>query len=210
MMLRSLILPAILLVTVTVQGCSGGSPRSLPSRAADAPTNQDAAEPADHSARGDAARSAPAQTVTVTGMPEDCEPLPPDPNAVVPPSVISRKDPVIPKDVEVHGMVVLDVVLSRSGQIVDASVRRSFTPEFDKACIDAVRQWRFRPATQKGIPVSFEFSMRCEFNPQAQPAVVPPDDPKFQEILEFTEWVSDQHPHKFRVEGNEVVVDTSA
>ena len=46
-------------------------------------------------------------------------------------------------------------------------------------------------------------------NPQAQPYVVAPNDPKFQEILELTEWVSDHHPHKFRVEGNEVVVDTS-
>ena len=46
-------------------------------------------------------------------------------------------------------------------------------------------------------------------NHRAQPYVVAPDDPKFREILEFTEWVSDQHPHKFRVEGNEVVVDNS-
>ena len=46
-------------------------------------------------------------------------------------------------------------------------------------------------------------------NGQAQPAVMPPSDPRFQEILEFTEWVSDCFPHKFRVEGNEVVVDTS-
>jgi poly-gamma-glutamate capsule biosynthesis protein CapA/YwtB (metallophosphatase superfamily) len=44
--------------------------------------------------------------------------------------------------------------------------------------------------------------------PQAQPYVVGRDDPKFQEILEFTEWVSDQHPHRFRVEGDEVVIDT--
>lgn len=47
-------------------------------------------------------------------------------------------------------------------------------------------------------------------NHRAQPYVVAPDDPKFGEILKFTEWVSDQHPHKFRVEGSEVVVDTSA
>jgi cytochrome c len=38
---------------------------------------------------------------------------------------------------------------------------------------------------------------------------VGPDDPKFKEILAFTEWVSDQHPHQFRVEGNEVAIDTS-
>jgi hypothetical protein len=46
-------------------------------------------------------------------------------------------------------------------------------------------------------------------NPRAQPYAVSADDPRFQEILDFTEWVSDQHPHKFRVEGNEVVVETS-
>lgn len=46
-------------------------------------------------------------------------------------------------------------------------------------------------------------------NPRAQPYVVTPEDPKFSEILKFTEWVSDQHPHKFRVEGGEVVIDTA-
>jgi hypothetical protein len=37
--------------------------------------------------------------------------------------------------------------------------------------------------------------------------VVAPDDPKFGEILKFTEWVSDQHPHKFRVDGGEVLIE---
>jgi len=45
-------------------------------------------------------------------------------------------------------------------------------------------------------------------NAQAQPYAVTPDDPKFKEILEWTEWVSDHHPHKFHVEGSEVVVET--
>ncbi len=46
-------------------------------------------------------------------------------------------------------------------------------------------------------------------NHRAQPYAVTRDDPKFQEILDFAEWVSDQHPHRFRVEGNEVVIDTT-
>jgi hypothetical protein len=61
--------------------------------------------------------------------------------------------------------------------------------------------------SKKGIDrVSF---LPAFINHKAQPYVVGPDDPKFQEILDYTEWVSDQHPHKFRVEGGEVVVDTS-
>ena len=46
-------------------------------------------------------------------------------------------------------------------------------------------------------------------NARAQPYAVEPGDPKFQEIVEFAEWVSDQHPHRFRVEGNEVVIETN-
>jgi len=46
-------------------------------------------------------------------------------------------------------------------------------------------------------------------NPRAQPHAVKASDPKFAEILEFVEWVSDQHPHKLRVDGDEVLVETS-
>lgn len=46
-------------------------------------------------------------------------------------------------------------------------------------------------------------------NAKAQPQVLSSTDPKFQETLDYLEWVSDQHPHKFTVEGDEVVVDTS-
>jgi poly-gamma-glutamate synthesis protein (capsule biosynthesis protein) len=62
--------------------------------------------------------------------------------------------------------------------------------------------------SRKGIErVSF---LPAYINPRAQPYAVSTDDPTFDEILKFTEWVSDQHPHKFRVEGNEVVIETAA
>lgn len=61
--------------------------------------------------------------------------------------------------------------------------------------------------SKKGVErVSF---LPAFINHRAQPYAVAADDPKFGEILEFTEWVSDQHPHRFRVEGSEVVVDTA-
>lgn len=61
--------------------------------------------------------------------------------------------------------------------------------------------------SKKGIEkISF---LPAYINPQAQPYVLKADDPKFNEVLKFIEWVSDRHPHKFRVEGDEVVVETS-
>ena len=60
---------------------------------------------------------------------------------------------------------------------------------------------------RKGIErVSF---LPAFINHRAQPYVLRRDDPKFQEVLDYTEWVSDQHPHRFRVEGDEVVIETS-
>ena len=46
-------------------------------------------------------------------------------------------------------------------------------------------------------------------NPQAQPAVVAPDNPKFHEICEYVEWISDLFPTKFRAHGGEVLIDTA-
>jgi poly-gamma-glutamate synthesis protein (capsule biosynthesis protein) len=45
-------------------------------------------------------------------------------------------------------------------------------------------------------------------NNQAQPESLDQGDERFQEVLEYMEWVSDQLPHSFRVEGNEVVVQS--
>ena len=60
---------------------------------------------------------------------------------------------------------------------------------------------------RKGIErVSF---LPAFINPRAQPYALDRSDAKFDDVLKFTEWVSDQHPHRFRVEGNEVVVETA-
>ena len=169
-MLRGALVSSALVLTVAVQACSGDSPPSSTFRNSDSPVARQSTDRPAQPVGNVSASPDSALTVTVTdGIPGDCEPSPPDPNAVVLPRVLSRTDPVLPTDVPGHGLVVLDVVLSRSGQIEDARVRRSFRPDFDKACIEAVRQWRFQPATQKGIPVTFDFTMRCEFSPQEQP-----------------------------------------
>ena len=46
-------------------------------------------------------------------------------------------------------------------------------------------------------------------NSLAQPEVLNQEDDRFQEILQYMEWVSDQSPHTFKVEGNEIVVQNS-
>jgi poly-gamma-glutamate synthesis protein (capsule biosynthesis protein) len=45
-------------------------------------------------------------------------------------------------------------------------------------------------------------------NPQAQPAVVLPEDPRFQDILDYVNWLSDEFPPRLTADGGEIVVGT--
>ena len=54
---------------------------------------------------------------------------------------------------------------------------------------------------------------RVSFLPMAmdkryRPEVLRRDQPKFQEVLDYMEWVSEDMPHRFVVEGDEIVVTT--
>lgn len=62
--------------------------------------------------------------------------------------------------------------------------------------------------SKKGVErVSF---LPAHINSKAQLSAIPSSDAKFQEMLEYMEWVSDQHSHKFRVDGDEIVIGTSS
>jgi TonB family protein len=54
----------------------------------------------------------------------------------------------------VQGVPVVEAVISATGEVTAARMLKPISPEFDAAVLDAVRQWRFKPATQHGKPVS--------------------------------------------------------
>ena len=55
-------------------------------------------------------------------------------------------------DQKIQGTVVVEFVVDVDGRVVDARVVRS-VPLLDQAALEAVRQWRFLPATRRGRPV---------------------------------------------------------
>ena len=70
------------------------------------------------------------------------------------PSVLTRVEPQWPVLPEVRdvGPVVLEVVVDASGAVTHVHVLRSI-PAYDRAAVEAVRQWKFAPATLHGSPV---------------------------------------------------------
>jgi len=88
-------------------------------------------------------------------------PAPPPPAPIVPPDVdaatMNNPPPVYPMESRrrhEQGVVRLRVIITPEGRVKDISVARSSGfDRLDKAALDAVRKWRFRPGTQAGLPV---------------------------------------------------------
>jgi periplasmic protein TonB len=72
--------------------------------------------------------------------------------AVVPPVVVERTDPVYPIQArlnEIEGDVVLEVVIDEQGNMVGPIRVEKSIPLLDNAAIEALKQWRFAPARDR-------------------------------------------------------------
>lgn len=61
------------------------------------------------------------------------------------------------------GTVVLQATIDREGRVVDLEVLRGAPLGMTEAALDAVRQWRFRPATLEGHPVAVYYHLTVRF-----------------------------------------------
>jgi protein TonB len=64
---------------------------------------------------------------------------------------------------KLEGDVVVEAVISRDGSVEDVKLLRSTNPIFVAAAMDAVRHWRYSPATQNGMPVKVYFTVEVRF-----------------------------------------------
>ncbi len=79
-----------------------------------------------------------------------------------PPEIVSTSEAVYPMNAVNGGTVVLAVTVSESGEVQDIKVVRD-APGFTPSALQAVKQWKFKPARLNGkpvgavIPVAFSF-----------------------------------------------------
>lgn len=88
---------------------------------------------------------------------------------VIPPFAISQVAPVIPglaaQRGDVHGYVTLEVRVLTDGTVGDVTVVSDpLGLGCGQAAVDAVRQWRFQPATQGGVPVEVSSQIQVRFD----------------------------------------------
>lgn len=64
---------------------------------------------------------------------------------------------------KIQGSCVLDITVDERGEVHDIHVTRSLDKRLDKKAIDAVKEWKFKPATREGNPVAVRTSVEVEF-----------------------------------------------
>jgi TonB family protein len=64
----------------------------------------------------------------------------------------------------VHGDVILEAVIDLDGRVTDVRVLKGLPLGLDRQATDAVRTWRFQPATLHGKPVKVYFTIIVTFS----------------------------------------------
>lgn len=93
------------------------------------------------------------------------DPIVPTPEVRMP-VPISRVDPRYPdlaRRTKTQGVVILRATIDQSGQVVDARILKDIGFGCGEAALQAVRQWRYEPATLKGRNVSVYLEITVDF-----------------------------------------------
>jgi TonB family protein len=83
------------------------------------------------------------------------------------PRVIFSPEPAFSDEArksKTQGVVVLMLVVGKDGHPYDVYVQQSLGMGLDEKAIEAVRSWRFRPATFGGQPVATQIAVEVQFH----------------------------------------------
>ncbi len=107
-----------------------------------------------------------------------------------PPGLLKQVEAVFPVqmlDAGTGGTVVMEVDLAADGKVQDTRVIQSAGAEFDRAALEAVRQFEFTPAEVDGVPtaVRIQYSYEFFFRPEVVTTVLNPDAGTPDDVVNF-------------------------
>jgi periplasmic protein TonB len=86
------------------------------------------------------------------------------------PVPVKTPPPVYPRDMRrdgISGMVAVKVVIDESGNVAECSVNKSTRAEFETAALEAVKNWKFKPAVKGGSAVRVQVIIPVSFTTEA-------------------------------------------
>ncbi len=100
------------------------------------------------------------------------------------PEKLSGANPVyteMARKARVQGIVILEAIIDEQGDVTNLQVLKGLPMGLDQAAVEAVRTWKFKPATMDGRPVKVYYTLTVNFQVQDGP---PPLGNAFHEFLE--------------------------
>ncbi len=88
---------------------------------------------------------------------------------VLAPKRVYSPDPHYPEEARharVQGVVILQTVIDKAGQVTDVKVLKGLPSGLTEAAVEAVSKWRFEPATLEGKPVAVFYLVTVSFSVQ--------------------------------------------
>jgi protein TonB len=83
--------------------------------------------------------------------------------------VINKVNPVYTeaaRRARIQGVVIVEAIIDKQGNVTNVRVLKALPMGLDQAAVDAVKKWRFRPATLNGRPVNVYFVLTVNFQLQ--------------------------------------------
>jgi TonB family protein len=85
---------------------------------------------------------------------------------VVPPVILRQQVPSYPGQVLKPMVGAIEVVIDENGNVLQAMMRASVAPTYDRQVVSAAQNWRYRPATINGAPVKYRKLVQVIVAPQ--------------------------------------------
>jgi TonB family protein len=133
---------------------------------------------------GFGASAALAQGVTQASPPHRVE------GKVSRPEIIHSVAPVyteLARRARVSGTVIVEAIIDEQGDVVNVRVLKGQPMGLDQAAVDAIRTWKFKPATLEGKPVKVYYVLTVNFQVDYSPPLGPQLRRFLQQNPEFAE-----------------------
>jgi protein TonB len=88
---------------------------------------------------------------------------------VVPPDKIVAPQPVyteMARKARIQGVVIVQAIIDKEGNVTNVKILKGLPMGLDQSAVDAVKRWRFKPATLSGKPVSVYYNLTVNFRIQ--------------------------------------------
>ena len=85
---------------------------------------------------------------------------------ITPPVLLEKIEPKYPADAKsekIQGSVKIQAVIDAAGKVAEATASESPDPRLSQAAVDAVKQWKFKPAQVAGKAVKAKTTITVNF-----------------------------------------------